>query len=96
MDLTFSHALDQVFRGLPISWDRFAGDPLTKLLNHSDSDGEIAAEDCGPLADRLTELLPLMPNGEDGGHIGNWKDKTSTFIEGLREAAEAGEPVRFH
>lgn len=96
MDLTFSYALRRVFDNLPISWDRFESDPLTKLLYHSDCDGEIAAQDCGPIADRLQEILPKLPNSEAGGHIGNWKDKTSTFIAGLRKAAAADEPVRFH
>jgi len=95
-DLTFSHAIDQVFRSLPIPWDYFANDPLTTLLNHEDGQGRIASADCGPLADRLEGLLPRLPDGEGGGHIGDWRDKTRTFITGLRAAAAAGEDVEFH
>jgi hypothetical protein len=83
-------------RGLPISWDVFAADPLVKLLYHSDCDGEIAAEDCEPLAERLMRLLPKLPDENAGGHIGNWREKTLAFIVGLRHASAAGEAVRFH
>lgn len=81
---------------LPIRWDVLRPDPLHVLLNHSDCDGEISPEDCAKIADRLEELMPQLPNVEDGGHIGNWKDKTKQFIEGCRAAAKAGEPLGFH
>lgn len=80
---------------LPIPWTHFERDPLSKLLHHSDCDGEIAAGDCAPIANRLEELLPLLPQADDHGHIGNWRDKTSQFIDGLRAAAVAGEAVEF-
>lgn len=71
-------------------------DPLVDLLNHSDCDGEIPWEQCGPLADRLEELLPaLAGHGSGGGHIGSYVEKTKTFIEGLRYAAERQENVEF-
>lgn len=82
---------------LPIKWSSLRDDPyLYELLNHSDCEGELAAEVCGPLADRLAELLPLLSPGDGGGHIGNWRDKTQTFIDGLRVAASAKEAVAFH
>lgn len=81
---------------LPIPWTHFNADPLTKLLNHSDCDGEIAAGDCGPLADRLETLLPLLPDEDGGGHVRHWRETTRRFIDGLRRASEAGESVRFH
>lgn len=75
-------------------------DALTVLMNHSDCDGEIAAEWCGPLADRLAELLPLLPEEDAGvsGHLARrgWRGTTQKFIDGLRAAAAAGEPVEFH
>jgi hypothetical protein len=72
------------------------GDPLTILLSHSDCDGEIAAEDCASIADRLEQLMPALKiAGEAGGHIGNFADKTQQFIDGLRTAAAANEPVDF-
>lgn len=70
-------------------------DPLLYLLMHSDCEGVLKAEHCGPLADRLEELIELLPDEDDRGHIGNWRDKTQTFIDGLRLASEAGEDVEF-
>jgi len=81
---------------LPLSWSLFQGNPLVPLLNHSDCEGSIASADCGPLADALESLLPKLPQGTGGGHIGDWQEKTQAFIDGLRRAAAAGEDVEFH
>lgn len=70
-------------------------DALIVLLAHSDCEGEIQADMCAPLADRLEQLLPLL-DGDGGGHIGNYREKTQQFINGLREAASKGEAVDFH
>lgn len=70
-------------------------DPLRMLLEHSDCDGQIFPEEAIPLADRLEALLPMLPDGDGGGHIGNWKSKTQMFVDGLRRAAAAGEVVEF-
>ena len=73
---------------------------LLVLLNHSDCDGRIAAEDCAPLADALEALLPRLD--AIPGAVGytsqsrSHGDATRQFIAGLREAAAAGEPVEFH
>lgn len=84
-----------IYAALPIRWDSLRYDPaLYALLHHSDCDGEIPAEMCGPLADRLTELLPLI-TGDGGGHIGDYREKTATFISGLRLAESRNEPVEF-
>ncbi len=80
---------------LPIAWESLRPDPLHILLDHSDCDGEIKVENCGPIADRLEELLPKFPSTDGGGHIGNWKDKTAQFIKGLRKAASLKEAVEF-
>jgi len=88
--------LHQAARGnLPIRWEWLRPSALHALLSHSDCDGEIAWRDCGPIADELEKILPLLPSGDGGGHIGNWRDKTATFIAGLREAATAHENVVF-
>lgn len=81
---------------LPISWDCLKPSPLHELLSHSDCDGEIAPDRCGPIADALEALIPLLPDEEDTGHIGIWKEKTAQFVKGLRAAAAAGEPLDFH
>lgn len=77
-------------------WPTLPDDPLLILIAHSDCDGIIKAEHTGPLADRLDELLPLLADmPPDGGHIGDWSEKTRQFIDGLRTAAKAGEDVEF-
>lgn len=80
----------------PIKWASLAPSPLHAFLYHSDCDGELAPQDCGPIADALEALVPLLPDEDTGGHIGNWREKTRTFIAGLRAAAAAGEAVEFH
>ena len=77
------------------NWSKTPDDPLLVLIAHSDCDGVIHPEQAGPLADRLEELIPLLPKGDGGGHIGNWVSKTRTFIDGLRAAVSAGEDVKF-
>lgn len=63
-------------------------EPLIVLLAHSDCDGEIQADMCGPLADRIEELMLRL----DGEHV----EDARRFVAGLRLAAAAGEPVDFH
>ena len=81
---------------LPISWDCLKPDPIFELLHHSDCEGEIPWESCSGIADSLERLLPKLPDGDAGGHIGNWRDKTQEFIDGLRLAASLKENVDFH
>ena len=81
---------------LPIKWDCLKPSPLHELLYHSDCDGYIPSENCNAIADELEKLLPLLPEEDHFGHIGNWRQKTETFIQGLRKAAESGEDLHFH
>lgn len=81
---------------LPIKWDCLKPDALHELLYHSDCDGEIPWKSCSGIADSLEKLIPKLPKGDAGGHIVNWRDKTQTFIDGLRLAASKRENVRFH
>lgn len=90
------NSLQGLHEQLPIKWECLKPSALHELLNHSDCDGEIAADRCGPIADELEKLIPLLPDGEAGGHIGHWRQKTEQFVKGLREAAAAGEPLDFH
>ena len=89
-------SLERLEKQLPIRWSCLKPDVLHDLLLHSDCDGELPVEICVPLADRLEELLPSLPDETAGGHIGFWKDKTQTFIDGLRHAAGVNEAVEFH
>lgn len=81
--------------GQGVKWESLKPDVLHVLLYHSDCDGEIAWEYTKPLADRLTELLPLL-DGDGGGHIGSYREKTQTFIDGLLLAHESQEQVEFY
>ncbi len=81
---------------LPIKWSSLKPSALHELLYHSDCDGEIATENCAEIADELEKIIPLMTLCDNDGHIGNWKDKTSAFVDGLRAAADANEPLDFH
>jgi hypothetical protein len=76
-------------------WDKDPSDPLILLIAHSDCEGVIKAKHTAILADRLAELLPLL-EGDGGGHIGLYRDKTKQFIDGLRAAHAANEDVDFH
>lgn len=82
-------------------WETTPEDPLVVLIAHSDCDGAIYPAQAGPLADRLEELLPKIPSGDDyeWGHItrdGGLVAVTKNFIAGLRTAVAAGEPLGFH
>jgi hypothetical protein len=90
------NAIARIEERLPILWDCLKPSPLHELLYHSDCEGEIPAESCGPIADALEAILPNMATGDAGGHIGDWTAKTKQFIAGLRAAAAAGEPLGFH
>lgn len=71
-------------------------DPLIILFAHSDCEGELQPEFLTPLADRLAEVIPLLPDGDGGGHVRNWRATTQKFIDGLRLASSRGEAVGFH
>lgn len=64
------------------------GKPIVKLLHHSDCDGELAHEDCGPIADALESVLPALD-------VEGFKERTQQFIKGLRLAAKQKENVNF-
>lgn len=87
--------IENVRMWLPIKWSILKDDPILVLLDHSDCDGIIESKDCLPLAERLSEILPLLPDGDGGGHIGDWREKTQTFIDGLRLAASLDEDIEF-
>lgn len=87
--------LNEIRESLPIKWDCLKPNPLHELLYHSDSDGYINWSKCNKIADELEKLLPLLKNEDAGGHIGNWVEKTKTFISGLRLAAKNKERLQF-
>lgn len=75
--------------------DEVPEDPLLVLLVHSDCDGVIHPKQGAPLADRMEELIPKLPAGVGGGHIGDWRDTVQQFVDGLRSAALHGDDVEF-
>jgi hypothetical protein len=81
---------------LPISWACLKPNPLYELLSHSDCDGNIPYDHCWAIAEELEKLIPLLPEGGSGGHIQDWKEKTKTFVDGLRTAYMAKEDLEFH
>lgn len=88
--------LENVKAQLPIKWECLKPSPLHQLLHHSDCDGEIPWKDCGMIAVELEKVLPNLPKDDAGGHIGDFRDKTQTFINGLRKANAAKENLEFH
>lgn len=90
---------------LPLKWeglgDHVGDKRLVSLLVHSDCDGEIPANECGPIADGLEALLPaadMMPTQGDQkrADYDGVAAAIRRFVAGLRAAAAAGEPLEFH
>ena len=90
--IDWGHITDENMYG---AWEETPSDPLIVLIAHSDCEGVIHPAQAGPLADRLEELLPNL-DGDGGGHVGSYREKTQAFIDGLRSAVAAGEDVDFH
>lgn len=89
--------LDALKEGFPIKWESLKPSALHELMLHSDCEGDIKWENCKGIADALIEVLKNVPDDVDlGGHIGNFKKKTQTFIDGLMTAYDAKENLEFH
>jgi hypothetical protein len=69
-------------------------DPLLLLLVHSDCDGVLHPYHAKLVADRVEELIPLLP-AEGGGHIGLYGDKAQALVDGFRRAHAADEEIVF-
>lgn len=89
-------ALRRIEVKLPIKWKCLKPNPLHELLSHSDCDGYINWSSCKKIADELSKLIDKLPDEDNGGHIGNWREKTQTFIDGLNKAYVAKEKLDFH
>lgn len=92
----YSNTLKKLDEKLPIKWECLNPSALHELLFHSDCDGEISSKSCALIADELEKLLPMLPNEDGGSHIGNWREKTATFIKGLRLAHSKNDNLEFH
>ena len=69
--------------------------PINVLMNHSDCDGEIAADDCLRLAKALEELLPKLPDNDAPEAEYTSRGRAVTFARGLRWAASRRDSVEF-
>lgn len=88
--------IKEIHNQLPILWSSLKERALNELLYHSDCEGSIGWNNCQAIADELKELIPLMDENEDGGgHIGNWRETTQKFINGLETAARLKEDLTF-
>lgn len=64
-------------------------EPIIDLLDHSDCDGELTAEQCARIAPRLRELVAHWPEDDyDRRHA-------ELLADGMDLAAEAGESLEF-
>lgn len=88
-------SLKRSFEVFPIPWSILRPDPLHALLHHSDCDGHLTPTQAAKIADRLAEIMPLIKDEDGNGHVGNFRVKTQTFIDGCRRAASANERLRF-
>lgn len=95
MECTVSH-IKRLCEQFPIRWEILSPNPIYELLYHSDCDGLIEWDKCEAIAIELEKIIPLLPDEDAGGHIGNWREKTKLFIEGLRLASAHKEDVEFH
>ena len=68
-------------------------DPLFLLIVHSDCDGYLLNKYLTPIADRLTDLLPHLP--EETAYPTYMYERTERFIAAARSAAEEGYDLLF-
>jgi len=73
-----------------ISWDGI-DDEIIPLLNHSDCEGELTAQECKQVAPRLREIASQW---EDGAYN---HDKVNALIlaDSMAKCAQDGEPLIF-
>jgi hypothetical protein len=84
-ELPWDKIKDENYQG---DWSEPPPDDLWYLLAHSDCDGVIHSDHAALLTKRLEEVVPLLPDELD-------RELGQQFIDGLREAAMAGEDVDF-
>jgi hypothetical protein len=72
-------------------------DPIEKLLDHSDCDGEIRWQDCEGIAKSFERVLLSLAVADalSGDNNNYYSEKAVRWISGLRCAAEEKENVTF-
>jgi hypothetical protein len=91
-----THQWEKLIGYFPLKWEAFKPSPLHELLYHSDCDGDIKWESCNAIADELDKIITELPDQNFGGHVQNIREKTQTFIDGLRLAYKNKENLDFH
>jgi hypothetical protein len=71
-------------------WKEMPSDPLWIIIAHYDCDGIISKEHTKPLYERLEQILKDIPPSDE-----YMVKKTTTFIEGLKDAHLNNEDVTF-
>ena len=69
--------------------------PINVLMDHSDCDGLITAEQCLPLGLALLELIPRLPADDALEYELSTQGVAFKFAQGLFNAASKGESVEF-
>jgi hypothetical protein len=69
-------------------WDKYP-DPITLLINHSDCDGQLTAEECGKIAPRLREMVTPWPEGDYD------KRQALLLADGMDKCAKKKRPLVF-
>lgn len=70
------------------SWDEVSS-PLVPLLNHSDCDGALTADECRAMLPRLTEVVAGL------AIVGRSRTQADALVDDIRWSAETGRTLTF-
>lgn len=76
-----------------IAWENLPPDPLHDLLLMPDNEGRLDWRRCGPLADRIEQILDRIEPLQENLQYGTWRDLAQTFANGCRAAYESKEDL---
>ncbi len=68
---------------------------LFVLLSHSDCDGQWSPSECKQVVECVEAVVDKLPLEKDTGHIGDWRVKTRTLLDGLRYCMASGQDAKF-
>lgn len=91
--LDWGHVTEEQLNG---EWGATPRDPLLVLLVHRDTDGIIQPQQCHPLAHRISEVMPNLPDEELSGRMGTYKRAAARWVGGLLTAGVRWETVTFN
>ena len=72
-----------------------ANDPIIDLLNHSDCDGIINLNRCGPLAKRLREIVSAWPDTCPEDPDGFYKQRGLALADAMQECYDECSDLEF-